>query len=153
MIFKFKILLFLSVLFSSCLKLGLDDLPVYNEAEILSFKFEYRWYDDAVGLGRMYVQELNVSNLVIDSESAEIYLDLTVPAASDLFPESERDKVSLENIVGYCDVSTAAVISPVDGSPILGEIGDFSSKELSYKVKAADGTEKMWILHIGLFNK
>lgn len=152
--FKYTVLLLLSVvIFPSCLKMGLEDLPAYNEAEILSFRFEYRWYDETEGLGRMYVQELDVNNLVIDSQMAEISLALTVPAASEVFSESERDNVGLDNIVGYCDISTAAVISPLGDSPVLGVIGDFSVKELSYKVTAADGTEKIWKLNITAFNK
>lgn len=153
-LFKYTVLLLLSVvIFPSCLKMGLEDLPAYNEAEILSFRFEYRWYDETEGLGRMYIQELDVNNLVIDSQMSEISLALTVPAASEVFPESERDNVGLDNIVGYCDISTAAVISPLGDSPVLGVIGDFSVKELSYKVTAADGTEKIWKLNITAFNK
>lgn len=153
-LFKISLLFVLSAfMFSSCLKLGLDALPAYSDAEIMSFKFEYRWYDETVGLGRMYVQELKVSNLVIDSETAGISLDLTVPPVSESFPESERNKVGLGNIVGYCDISTAATIAPVDNAPVLGVLGDWSSKDFMYKVTAADGTEKVWSLHIGAFNK
>ncbi len=138
---------------TSCLRMGLDELPAYNEAEILDFNFEYRWYDGSTGLGRMYVQELNVSNLTIDSETATVSLDLIVPAASGNFPESERDRAGLENIVGYCDISLAATIAPIGDAPVLGEIGNWSAKDFEYRVCAADGSEKIWRLTINSFNK
>ena len=151
--FIYIFVLLAACMLPSCLNMNLEDLPAYSEAEILDFKFEYRWYDESVGLGRMYVQDLTVSSLVITSESAMVSLDLTVPAASENFPVSERDKVTLANIVGYCDISTAAVIAPVGNAPRLGVIGDFSEQEMSYKVTAADGTEKTWTVTIGSFNK
>ena len=41
---KYVLLSFLCICLSSCLTAGLDDdLPVYTEAEVTAFNFEYRW--------------------------------------------------------------------------------------------------------------
>lgn len=40
------LLLFLIGIVLLCLKLGLDDLEVYNEVEIINLNFEYCWWDE-----------------------------------------------------------------------------------------------------------
>lgn len=150
-----KIIMALVVMLSttSCLEFGLDELPVYDNAEILSLKFEYRWYDESVGLGNMVVVPLTVKNLQIDSEMASILLDIVVPKENATFPSAQREKVSLSNIVGYCDISTGAVMKPLEDSPVLGKPGDFSKNYLKYEVIAANGTKKVWTIIINSFIK
>ncbi len=143
--------LFLMTMISSCLKAGLEELPAYEDADITNFKFEYRWFDDAKN--RMCVEQMTVKT-IIDKENLIVTCDITVPKADDDFPKEIRDGVSLSNLVGYCDISTAAVIAPVGDSPKLGEIQDFSTQnEMSYKVTAANGDSKTWTLKIDSFNK
>ncbi|MGL5318042.1 MAG: DUF5018-related domain-containing protein [Bacteroidales bacterium] len=150
---KYVIALMVMILTTSCLKMGLDELPAYENAEILSMKFEYRWYNEAVGLGNMVVVPLTVRNLQINSEAATITLDISVPAVSTTLPAEQREKVELNNIVGYCDISTAAVIKPLEGAPTLGIFGDFSKKDLKYEVKAANGAKKVWSVTVNSFTK
>lgn len=137
--------------FSSCLESGLDELPAYSDADISSFKFEYRWYNEA-NVGNLVVTQMKVATK-IDKENQKISCEITVPNVSNTLPAEQREKLSLKNLVGYCDVSTAAIVSPVGDSPTLGKIGDFSGKNLQYKVTAADGSSKVWTLEITKFTK
>ena len=79
---------------------------------------------------------------------------ITVPAVNGAFTREVRDKVALNNLNAYCTISTAATITPVGDTPVLGKIGDFSKSDMQYEVVAADGkTKKIWKLIIGGFNK
>ena len=145
------IALLLMVSFSSCLTSGLEDLPEYDEAIITNFKFEYRWFDDDEN--KMCVKQLNVKTK-IDNENLVVLCDIKVPAADKDFPATVREQVSISNIVGYCDISTAAVVAPVGDSPKLGEIQDFNAKgDMLYKVTAANGDSKVWTMKINSFSK
>ena len=136
-IYNVLLSLFLMTMISSCLKAGLEELPAYEDADITNFKFEYRWFDDAKN--RMCVEQMTVKT-IIDKENLIVTCDITVPKADDDFPKEIRDGVSLSNLVGYCDISTAAVIAPVGDSTKLGEI-------------LANGDSKTWTLKIDSFNK
>jgi hypothetical protein len=132
------ILILLAGLGSSCLKSNLEDLPAFTDAEITSFNFEYRWIVNGV------VKIKSLSNsAVINSESATVTNTITIPPADGDFTTEVRSQVSLSTLVGFCYLSTAALIEPVDGAPKLGIPGDFSGS-LKYKVSAADGTTKTW---------
>ncbi len=146
-IIKFIPVILLSIICTSCLKSGLDDLPAFEEAEITRFRFEYRWFDEG---------ETQLKVVQIDTESsidgATVDCILTVPDADGDFTTAIRNQVSLTNIVGYADISTAATMAPIGNSPTLGEPGDFSSGNLQYEVTAADGTKKTWTLNIVSFS-
>ncbi len=146
-------LIILVLISTSCLKSGLDDLPVYKDTEILNFRFEYRWYDDAKT--QLMVIQIQTDVSIVKATSI-VNCILTVPAKDDSkgFTDAIRNQVSLSNIVGYSDISTAASIKPIAGSPVLGIPGDFSKTGLQYEVSAADGsTKRDWNLNITGFNK
>lgn len=145
---------FLLISLSSCLTAGLDELPVYEEAEVTNFKFEYRWAEKEGTSDVMRVKTLNVET-TINKESQEIRCKLTVPSAdAQRFTESVRAGMDLSNIVGYASISTAATIKPLGNSPMLGVPGDFSQPSMQYEVTAADGkTKKSWNLFIDSFVK
>jgi len=134
---------------TSCLKSNLDELPTYEECDILNFNFEYRWFSDT--LNHLVVTTLDTKT-VIDNSTLTITCDITVPSNKSTLPDSVRTNVSLKNIVGYCDVSPAAIISPMDDAPMLGDIQDFSGDNIQYYVQAADGSSKIWTLKINSFN-
>lgn len=136
------------ITFTSCLKMGLDDLPTSDKAEITNVKFEYRWWDEAAG-------QLRVVELIAESEITEhtIGCTLTVPAVTDKFTSEIREKVSLNNIVCLTDISAGASIRPINGAPALGSPGDFSAKKFSYLVVAADGSDIEWEINIIALNK
>ncbi len=133
---------------TSCLKYNLEELPAYSDAEMLGFDFEYRWESD----GKLAVFTLTTAT-TIDSNNGTITCSVTVPSASGSLTDSERANISLSNIVGYTTISTAAIIAPVNNSPTLGTIADWSSKSYEYKVTAANGDSKTWKVIIDDFTK
>ncbi|RPE08862.1 hypothetical protein EGT74_17715 [Chitinophaga lutea] len=143
---KYLLIILVAVtgLLSSCLKKGLDELPAFKGANITRFDFEYRWNDN----GTFRVIRFNTAAPVVNGKT--IAVTTTVPAAAGNFTAAVRNGVSAANIVGMCDVSTAASIKPVNGSPALGTPGDYS-KPASYEVTAADGvTKNTWTLQLTL---
>lgn len=144
--FIYVSLLLLSL--TSCIDSGLEELPVYNEAEMTSFNLEHRYLlPNANGVEHLVVVGLT-STSVIDKEAGTITVTATVPSPNSTFTQTERKKVSLQSIVGYSKLSPAAKIEPLEGSPVLGVIGDFSSIR-KYKVTGADGkTTKIWTVKI-----
>lgn len=75
-----------------------------------------------------------------------------VPDASGEFTESVRSSVSQSRLWGQVTVSTAARITPVDGSGKLGTPDDWT-KERKFEVQAADGTVKVWTIRVTDFIK
>jgi len=45
------------------------------------------------------------------------------------------------------NISTAAIVSPIEGAPQFGKPGDWS-KPNRYKVKAANGDEQIWTVSL-----
>lgn len=132
------------LLLTSCLKQGLDKLPSFTDANITRFDFEYRWNNNGV----FAVVTFSTNAPVISNDT--LYVTTIVPAASGSFTSDIRNEATINNIVGYCNLSTAASIEPVNNSQKLGVPGDFS-KPASYQVTAADGkTKKTWILVLTL---
>lgn len=149
---KFLIFLLASITMTSCLKSDLEELPTFSDAEITNFRFEYRWIDDTQDYNRLQVVQLDTET-TIDAVNQKVTCIISVPAASGDFPAEIRSQVSLSEIVGYADISTAASLAPTNGAPALGEVGDFSNSTMSYEVTAADGTKVIWGLTITEFNK
>jgi hypothetical protein len=153
---KNSLLLMLALVCSSCLKSGLDDLPAFEEADITDVKFDFRYKDLADewidGQPIVKVVTLTVGDKVINAEAGTITCSVTVPPAAGSFTEDIRGTVALTNLTGKFNLSTAAVIAPLDGAPVLGVPGDFSAAR-SYLVTAADGTEKSWTIQVTALNK
>ncbi|MCE4566962.1 hypothetical protein INQ51_21755 [Maribellus sp. CM-23] len=145
------LILMLGVLFSftSCLKRGLDDLPAFDEAEIANIFFEHRYLDpDDEWIDGSEVVKNQRLEVAKEINGNEVDVIITVPEASGTFTEEERQNVSLSNIVCYMNISTAATIEPVDGAPVLGKPGDFSTSR-KYKITAANGkTAQTWTIKI-----
>ncbi len=150
---KISLILLLGVFSTSCIKSGLEDLPVYKEAEIIDFDLEYRYtLTNENGIEYLAVKSLG-GDVDIDTGSETVTVSPTVPEATDNFPESERQKVSLENIVAYAKLSPAAKITPLNGAPELGKPGDFSVQR-EYRVTAADGkTSRVWTIIVESLQK
>lgn len=143
--------LMVTVVFTSCLKAGLEDLETYDQAEMTNVRFEYRWWDEAKQ--QMRVMQLTTDK-TINKDDRSIVCTITVPPATATFTQSIREKVSLENLAANVDISTAARIKPVDNAPILGSPADFSAKEFAYLITAADGKNSArWVIKISDFKK
>jgi len=143
-------------LLTSCLKSGLEDLPVYTDCDITNIYFEYR-YKDSTSLwidGSPIVKYVTlVVTKTINTVANTVTVSLVVPAASGSFTVTERAKVALTNLVCSVNLSTAAKIEPIEGAPILGMPGDFSAPR-KYLVTAADGvTTKTWTITVTSLNK
>lgn len=150
---KYVMLFFACLTFSSCLKSGLEDLPSYEDADIKAFTFEYRWMVKEGESEKLRVQKMDV-DVNIDDTNTTVTCNITVPEVNGVFTSEIRDKVTLSNLNAYCTISTAATITPIGDTPVLGKIGDFSKSDMQYEVVAADGkTKKTWKLIIGGFNK
>lgn len=150
---KYVMLFFACLTFSSCLKSGLEDLPSYEDADIKAFTFEYRWMVKEGESEKLRVQKMDV-DVNIDDTNTTVTCNITVPEVNGVFTSEIRDKVTLSNLNAYCTISTAATITPIGDTPVLGKIGDFSKSDMQYEVVAADGkTKKNWKLIIGGFNK
>ncbi len=148
------ILIALPILFGSCLKDGMDEVEYTTECEVNSVAFEHRWAieSDAEGVYTLYFKNLNV-NQTIDRENQTITVDLTVPGTDNAFTQEERDKVSLSSLACSFVVSHAASVTPLDGAPKLGTLGDYSAQSYRYRITSASGNYKDWELKINSFNK
>ena len=148
------ILIALPLLFSSCLQNGLDEVEYLTECEITNVSFEHRWTieSDVKGVYSLYFKTLNVSQS-IDKERQTITVDLKVPGTDNTFTQDERDKVSLSSIACSFNVSHAASVTPLDGAPKLGALGDYSGKTFKYRVTSAAGNYLDWELRINSFSK
>ena len=78
-IIKYIPVLLLSLIFTSCLESGLDDLPAFSDAEITKMRFEYRWVDSSRTYDRMQVIQLNC-DATIDEAANTVSCKVTVPA-------------------------------------------------------------------------
>lgn len=132
-----------------------EDLPAYEDAEITKVGFYYRFAGpetDPVTDEPIIVEKELSCSYNINSEAATVDIDVTVPEANGSFTETERNNVSITKLWGYVNVSTAAKVEPVDGSPKLGTPGDWSSPR-KYKVIAANGNTKVWTITVKSLNK
>ena len=143
------LLLMCMPLIASCSK---ADLPAYEEAEITKVGAYHRFYsgdkDALTGENIVTEKELDRTN-DIDSDNGIATSVFTIPAAGGKFTEAERAKVSLNNLVVYVNISTAARVTPLDGSPKFGVPADWT-QEHKYSVMAADGTKKIWTIKVSL---
>ena len=142
---------------TSCLESHLEELPTYDGNDIVSVAgVIYRFYTgnviDASGEEEIAQYVLNNTNTV-DKEAAKVEVNVTIPSN---LPADQRDKVSLSYKKGdrqglglIVNLSAAAVITPLNGAPILGAPGDWS-KANQYEVMAADGSKKIWTITMTL---
>lgn len=132
-----------------------EDLPAYEEAEISAVQLYYRWAsnekDPVTQEPLVKEQRLNVSSDV-NSESGVIQLTVTVPDAGGDFTEAVRSGVTTNPLWGQVTVSTAARITPIEGTAALGTPDDWGS-DRKFSVKAANGNTKTWTIRIVQFNK
>lgn len=145
----FVLLLVCLPLMTACDK---ADLPAYDEAEITKVGAYHRFFtDDKDAItGEPIVAEKELTGSYnLDSDQAIASVTFTIPAAGGKFTEAERAKVSLSNLVVYLNVSTAARVFPMEGSPKLGVPANWTA-EHKYAIIAADGTQKVWTVKVAL---
>lgn len=149
---KWMLLLICLPLVSAC---DWEDLPEFEEAEISAVQLYYRWAssekDPVTQEPVVKEQRLNVSSDV-NSEAGVIQLTVTVPAAGGDFTENVRKDVTTAKLWGQVSVSTAARITPIEGTATLGTPDNWGS-DRKFSVKAANGNTKIWTIKIVQFNK
>lgn len=132
-----------------------EDLPAYEEAEISAVQLYHRWAstdkDPITGEPVVKEKRLNCQSAV-DSENGVINVSVSVPDAGGDFTEEVRNQVTQSKLWGQVTVSTAARITPVEGTANLGTPDDWT-KERKFGVKAANGNTKIWTIKIVSFNK
>lgn len=146
-------LLFMLILFSSCLKKNLPAYPLWDGNAINNVYIEYRYNSDQMYDGKPVAayQRLSVEQ-IIDSAQSKITLNITVPAASGSFSSAIRDQVSQTKLWVYFDLSTAAIITPTGDTPKPGYSTDLT-KPQSYIVTAANGQKHTWTIVVSSFKK
>lgn len=150
-ILKFIIAMFVMALScTSCLESNFEELDTYDGNDITAGYAWYRYKGDnkinASGEQQVIQKQLQRTGQVIDNDEATCALQFKVPTN---FSEAEKNGVNINNIVVAVDISTAAVMSPVEGSPKLGVPADWSTPH-KYSVKAADGKTKIWTVSVTL---
>lgn len=139
----------LIIVFNSC-QWGLSDLEANDECEIIDFNFEKRTIvkeerivKDADGNEIKYVVDRVVFVPGLKSK-------ITVNRDQNMVTIIVKPDTELNNIVGYAVISPGAIIEPIEGSPILGILGNFSTPQ-KYKVTAANGVNsKIWEIRASL---
>lgn len=149
---KWLVVMLLAPLFTAC---DWQDLPAYSEAEISAVQFEYRWEgsrkDPITGEAIVESVQLNVTSDV-DSDNAVVNATVKVPAANTTFTESVRNSVSQSKLWVKATVSTAARVTPMEGTNPMGTPDDWT-KDHKFNVMAADGSSKVWTIRIVQFSK
>jgi hypothetical protein len=141
----------ISVLSPSCLKTGLPKPNNSSLNAITSFNYEYRWLDTAyVAPGTeqadtvITVKMMKLNNSVTISNDT-IYTSPGIPGG---LPDLQKPNVTLTHIWGYANIPDAATIRPLNGGPVLGDVGDYT-KPVTYQVTAADGATAKWVIITG----
>ncbi len=139
-------MLVMALSFSSCLESDLKDLPTFDGNDITA---GYAWYryigEDKInvsGQPQVIQKQLQKTAEAIDNKAATCNLTFAVPTN---FSEKEKNNVNLNNIVVAVQISSAAVMTPVEGSPALGTPADWTTPH-KYAVKAANGETKVWTI-------
>ena len=150
-ILKFIIAMFVMALScTSCLESNFEELDTYDGNDITAGYAWYRYKGDnklnASGEQQVIQKQLQRTGQVIDNEAATCALQFKVPTNSS---DAEKNGVNINNIVVAVEISTAAVMTPVEGSPKLGVPADWSTPH-KYSVKAADGKTKIWTVSVTL---
>ena len=136
---------------TSCLESNLEELPTYEGNDITSVKAYYRYIDSstsipASGENAVKQKQLHVDASNIDADNATCNVAFGVPTN---FSETEKAGASLNKLVVVLNVSSAAVVTPIEGSPKLGTPADWTTPH-KYSIKAANGKIKIWTITCSL---
>ncbi|MCY4780034.1 hypothetical protein ORI89_10260 [Sphingobacterium sp. UT-1RO-CII-1] len=148
--------LFLSVLASSCLKKDLPEYPLFDGNSISVVNAEHRFKSRIKtmhGEPIITMKGLTV-NSKIDEASGTIDVTVIIPEAETGsgadFTAEEKTLVKQNSIWFYYTISTAATMTPLDGTAKPGDPAD-ATKPLKYRVTAANGQSKDWTVNVVSF--
>lgn len=163
--------LLVSLLMTSCLEAGMDEPVNSSDKEMTAVTYSYRFlYNDTIKKGTVNedIQIGRVCDVVFKKQTEPIDGDnvkgfkttltydincvqksgpsgsVTKQMLYDMFKE-RITKEGLTNLWVYVSISDAATVSPLNGSPIFGCPGDFST-DRTYRVVAADGSYEDYVI-------
>ncbi len=135
---------------TSCLESGYEDLDTYDGCEITGVVGTYYRYIDSAtmanGQNKVIQKTLTTENVQRDENAGTLTFDVSLPSN---LTDAEKAAVSASALVVIVNISTAAVVEPVNGAPAFGTPGDWS-KSNQYKVTAANGDTKVWTVSLNL---
>lgn len=136
---------------TSCINSNLEDLPVYDESNIVQVNAEWRYNFGTEWTGEPAVkfQQLNRIEQKIDTVACTAVTKFSLPAANVTqgWTDAERAKVVVTNLAVKLNLSTAARVKPIGDSPALGVPADWS-KSHQYEVWSASGKTKIWTVTV-----
>jgi hypothetical protein len=149
---KYNILviaMLLAISLTSCLKKDLPNLQLASGNDIVLVNAEYRFNGSQIVNGQPVVdyQKLDASAQTVDLANTSITVKIVVPASNGDFTDEERAKVSLNKLWLYFNISAAATMKGISGTPDPGYPTD-CSKPLKYQVTAANGAIKTWTITV-----
>ncbi len=156
---------------TSCLNSGLEDLENSSAKNLTAVNYTYRFlYDDTIkkGTPNQEIQIDRVCEIVFNKQSQAITengisgfrttlthnlnsVQKAGPTGSvtkEMLYEKFKKLIATDGLTKlwvYVTISDASTIMPLNNAPKLGAPGDFS-KDHNYRVKAADGSTKDYIL-------
>ena len=150
---QFLVLGMLTILNTSCLKKDLPEYPLFDGNSIMVVNAEHRFESRIKtmhGEPIVVMKGLSISSQ-IDENASVINITVKVPAAETGtnadFNVEEKANVKQNSLWFYYTISTAATITPIDGTAKPGDPAD-GTKPLKYRVTAADGTSRDWTINI-----
>ena len=148
---RYIISLFTAVLsmmcLTGCLTHGIDGPEeLFDGADITGLQGVYYRYIDNSGKEPAVKQITLARGADINTE--ENTMEIACQAPSN-FPDDQLPNLKATELVVVLNISTAAVIEPLDGAPKLGVPGDWS-KPNRYQITAANGDKKIWTITLEL---
>ena len=142
----------LMILFSAACQKAVVQEPPSTDASISNFYFTYNYPDTTYAnkgtsseIMSVRVQTINLSDqnypVVISNDTA--YVTPVVPGTG--IPAGQLHNIKLSQLWGNVATVATSTVEPLNGSPVLGSMGDFS-KPVSYRVNAANGSTKNWVI-------
>ena len=136
--------IFMTILPTSCLESGLEELGKYSGCDITNGNVYWRYYgtEKNPASGELSVKQVYLAAARTQDVENRIY---KIRYTTKNIPEAERPNFTEAKAVVAVTISTAATIKPINGAPTLGTPGDWT-KDNQYEVTAADGTKKIWTI-------
>lgn len=145
--------LLVAILATSCLEANLPAIDTYDGKTIESINGVYHRYYGTADIPASGEKEVKQHQLTIvkgsekkDAEAGTYTFDVQVPTN---LPKDQIGKVKADNLVVILNISTAAIIEPVEDSAPLGVPADWS-KPNKYKITAANGDTQIWTVSLRL---
>jgi len=142
----------LMIFFSAACQKAVIQEPPSTDASLSNFYFTYNYPDTTYAnkgtsdqIMSIRVQTVNLSdqNYPVVVSNDTVYVTPVVPGTG--VPPGQLHNIKLSQLWGNVATVATSTVEPLNGAPVLGSMGDFS-KPVTYRVKAADGSTKNWVI-------